>query len=236
MGVPKEIREVPRPVNTVVVDSGNDTDLRYAVRERAASGKYVPGRNPAPKNGRVIGHIIDFKYGLGVLVDAEHNPQMMCYALGALDTYDGIYDIKTVKMTIFQPRRENISTFSMRKEELLTWADEVLAPTAALAYEGKGEFKAGEHCQFCKVKATCRKRAEYNMELAAYNFELPAKLEESEIAEILPKIDQLISWANDIKDYALQQALSGVREIGEKEIKLKMHFGGLSSKHPLPSL
>lgn len=62
MGVPKEIREVPRPVNTVVVDSGNDTDLRYAVRERAASGKYVPGRNPAPKNGRVIGHIIDFKY------------------------------------------------------------------------------------------------------------------------------------------------------------------------------
>ena len=166
-------------------------------------------------------HIIDYKHGLGVLVQADNNPQMMCYALGALEMFDFIYDIKTVKMTIFQPRRENISTFSMSKEELLTWADEVLAPTAALAYEGKGEFKAGEHCQFCKVKATCRKRAEYNMELAAYDFELPAKLEESEIAEILPKIDQLISWANDIKDYALQQALSGVSYQGFKVVEGK---------------
>lgn len=76
-----------------------------------------------------------------------------------LEAFDGIYDIDRVTMTIFQPRRDNISTWSCTKEELLKWADEVLAPTAALAYEGKGEFKAGEHCQFCKVKATCRKRA-----------------------------------------------------------------------------
>ena len=125
------------------------------------------------------------RYGsavLGVLVQADNNPQMMCYALGALEMFDFIYDIKTVKMTIFQPRRENISTFSMSKEELLTWADEVLAPTATLAYEGKGEFKAGEHCQFCKVKATCRKRAEYNLELAKYDFAMPDTLEETEIA------------------------------------------------------
>lgn len=113
--------------------------------------------------------IVHFKYGLGVLVEAEWNPQMMCYALGALDLYDGIYDIHTVKMTIFQPRRDNVSTFTLSKEELLKWANTVLVPTAALAYKGEGEYKAGDHCQFCKVKATCRKRAEYNLELAKYD-------------------------------------------------------------------
>lgn len=166
-------------------------------------------------------HIIDFKYGLGILVDAERNPQMMCYALGALDIYDGIYDISTVKMTIFQPRRDNISTCTMPKEELLFWADSVLAPTARLAYEGEGEFKAGEHCAFCKVKATCRKRAEYNLALAKYDFEMPATLEDSEIAAILPQVDELVSWVNDIKEYALQKALSGTKYDGYKIVEGK---------------
>ncbi len=166
-------------------------------------------------------HIIDFKYGLGILVDAERNPQMMCYALGALDIYDGIYDISTVKMTIFQPRRDNISTCTMPKEELLFWADSVLAPTARLAYEGEGEFKAGEHCAFCKVKATCRKRAEYNLALAKYDFEMPATLEDSEIAAILPQVDELVSWVNDIKEYALQKALSGTKYGGYKIVEGK---------------
>ncbi len=165
--------------------------------------------------------IIDFKYGLGVLVDANENPQMMCYALGALDQYDCLYDIQTVKMTIFQPRRENISTYQISRQELLHWAETVLKPTAALAYDGKGEFKAGDHCQFCKVKATCRKRAEYNMDLAKYEFQKPDMLEDPEIAAILPKIDQLVTWADDIKAYALQQALSGVKYDGFKVVEGK---------------
>lgn len=110
-------------------------------------------------------HIVDYKHGLGILVNAEMNPQMLCYALGALELFDGIYDIQSVKMTIFQPRRDNISSFELSKAELLKWADEILAPTARLAYNGEGEYKAGDHCQFCAVKATCRKRAEYNLEL-----------------------------------------------------------------------
>ena len=152
--------------------------------------------------------IIDFKYGLGVLVSAEKNPQMMCYALGALELFDGIYDIRKIRLTIFQPRRENISTYEMDKEELLQWADQVLKPTADLAYEGKGDFKAGDHCRFCKVKATCRKRAEYNLELARYDFQMPDLLEDTEISAILPRIDQMIDWGNEVKEYALQQALS----------------------------
>jgi hypothetical protein len=164
-------------------------------------------------------HIIDFKYGLGVLVDAEWNPQMMCYALGAYDLYDCLYDIKTVKMTIFQPRRDNVSTFTISKEELLSWADTTLAPTAALAFDGEGDFKAGDHCQFCKIKANCRKRAEYNLELAKYDFTMPEKLTDTEIAAILSKADDLISWVNDVKDYALGQALSGTKYDGYKLVE-----------------
>lgn len=153
--------------------------------------------------------VIDFKGGIGVLVEAERNPQLMCYALGALDLFDGIYDIEQVSMTIFQPRRENISTYTIPKEELLSWADNTLKPTAQLAAKGEGEFKAGEHCRFCKVKAICRKRAEYNLELARYDFTMPSTLEDEEIEAILSKADMLVSWASDVKEYALQQAVSG---------------------------
>ena len=165
--------------------------------------------------------IIDYKHGVGVLVEADHNSQMMCYALGALEVFDGIYDIERIQMTIFQPRRDNISTCTLTKEELLSWADTVLKPTAELAMKGEGEFKAGDHCQFCAVKATCRKRAEYNLELAKYDFAMPDTLEETEISTILGKVDALVAWANDIKDYALKQAQSGVTYEGWKVVEGK---------------
>ena len=163
----------------------------------------------------------DFKYGVGCLVsaageDGTGNSQLKCYALGALDTFGDLYDIKRVRLSIFQPRRENIDTFEMTKADLLRWAEDVLAPIAKLAYEGQGEFEAGSHCQFCRVKSTCRKRAEYAMELAKYEFAEAPTLAPEEIAEILPRIDALVSWADDIKSHALKQALSGVRFPGFK--------------------
>ncbi|MBS4831730.1 DUF2800 domain-containing protein [Ruminococcus callidus] len=163
--------------------------------------------------------VIDFKYGVGVLVEAEQNPQMMCYALGALALFDSIYDIENVVMTIFQPRRDNISTYKLSKKELLQWADEILSPAAQLAAKGEGEFKAGKHCRFCKVKATCRKRAEYNLELARYDFEMPANLEDTEIEVILSKADELAAWCSDIKEYAFQQALNGKQWNGWKLVE-----------------
>lgn len=163
--------------------------------------------------------IIDFKYGLGVLVSAQENPQMMCYALGALELFDSIYDINSVCMTIYQPRRENISVFTMRKDELYSWAETVLAPTAKLAYAGEGEFKAGEHCRFCKAKAVCRKRAEYNMELSRYDFEMPATLDDTDIATILDRADELTTWVADVKEYALRQALGGTEYPGYKLVE-----------------
>lgn len=197
-------------------------DPLVLVEQRLDFSKWVPegfGTGDCLIIADKVLHIIDFKYGLGVLVESEDNPQMMCYALGAVDMFDGIYDIETVQMTIFQPRRENISTATISKKDLLSWAETVLAPTAILAHEGKGDFKAGDHCQFCKVKASCRKRAEYNLELAKYDFEVPDTLDDLEIAAILPRVDQLISWGNDVKEYALKQAQSGTHYEGFKIVE-----------------
>lgn len=163
--------------------------------------------------------IIDLKYGKGVEVHAENNSQLLLYSLGALELFDGIYDIDTVSMTIFQPRRDNISTNTISKDNLLSWAETVLVPAAELASKGEGDFNAGEHCRFCKVRTNCRKRAEYNLELARYDFEPPAMLDNIEIAAILAKADELISWAADVKEYALHQALSGVTYDGFKVVE-----------------
>lgn len=154
-------------------------------------------------------HIIDFKYGLGVLVEAENNPQMMLYALGALSVYDTIYDIRNVSMTIFQPRRENISTWTISVEELLDWAENELKPKAELAAKGEGEFCAGEWCMFCRARVKCRARAEAWLKFAQYDFRLPQELDDMEIEVILESLDKLTSWANDIKAYALDSALQG---------------------------
>lgn len=101
-------------------------------------------------------HIIDFKYGLGVLVDAYENPQMKCYALGALAIYDSLYDIKEVSMSIFQPRRENVSTWTISVEELTQWAEEILKPKADMAINGEGAYCPGEWCAFCRAAVRCR--------------------------------------------------------------------------------
>ena len=164
-------------------------------------------------------HIVDFKYGRGILVEAEDNPQMMLYALGALELFDCLYDIDTVSMTIFQPRRGNVSTYTLSKADLYEWADTVLAPAAELAWSGEGEYHCGEWCQFCKAKADCRERANANMELAKYEFKQPPLLTDEEVEEILGRIDELIAWASDIRDYALQAAIGGKHWTGYKLVE-----------------
>ena len=164
-------------------------------------------------------HVIDYKNGKGVLVECEGNSQMMCYGLGTLEMFDGIYDIQNVAMTIYQPNRDNISTSMLVREDLLEWAETVLAPAAALAFEGKGEYSCGEWCQFCPVKHICRARAGYAMELVRYDFADPDVLEDEDIEDILARADTLTSWASDVKDYALRQALSGKEWKGWKLVE-----------------
>lgn len=106
--------------------------------------------------------VIDFKYGNGVFVDARYNPQMMCYALGALKILgDKADSITEVSMEIFQPRMHSISYFSMQKDELLEWAENELKEKAQLAYNGEGKLNAGQHCLFCKAKKDCEEYEQY---------------------------------------------------------------------------
>ena len=164
-------------------------------------------------------NIVDYKHGKGVEVSAVANPQMQLYALGALEIFDGIYDIDTVRMTIFQARKSNISVDQMDKAGLYEWADTELTQKAHLAYEGQGDFSCGEWCRFCKAKAECRERATANLALARYEFQAPALLDDEEIADILGKVDALTAWASDVKEYALQQAISGKEWTGWKLVE-----------------
>ena len=153
--------------------------------------------------------VIDFKGGRGVRVDVNRNSQLMLYGLGALLEFDPLYDIHTVRMTIVQPRLSNTSTYEITAQELIRWAETEVRPKAMLAYEGAGEFCAGEWCRFCKARYTCRKRSEYHMRLAEHDFRQPDLLSDEEIADILPVADSLNSWVQDLLAYATQAAVNG---------------------------
>ncbi len=153
-------------------------------------------------------HIIDFKYGQGVLVEAEENPQMMLYALGALRLFDSLYDITEVNMSIYQPRRENVSTWTISVDELNAWAENVLKPKAELAHKGEGDYLPGPWCQFCKAAVKCRARAEEKLQLARFEFAPPPLLSDEEIEEILGKLDDLTKWASEIQAYAQDAAVN----------------------------
>ena len=153
--------------------------------------------------------VIDFKGGRGVRVDANRNSQLMLYGLGALLEFDPLYDIHTVRMTIVQPRLSNTSTYEITAHDLIRWAETEVRSKALLAYEGAGEFCAGEWCRFCKARYTCRKRSEYHMRLAEHDFRQPDLLSDEEIADILPVADSLNSWVQDLLAYATQAAVNG---------------------------
>lgn len=156
-------------------------------------------------------NIVDFKFGRGVPVYADHNPQMMLYALGALELFDMLYDIQTVTMTIFQPRLSNISVWSIDADELYRWAEEDLKPKAEMASKGEGEYTTGSWCRFCKARNQCRARAEFFLELARMEFRLPALLSDEEIAEVMQQAEELSRWASDVMAYATAAAIEDGR-------------------------
>lgn len=152
--------------------------------------------------------VIDLKYGKGVAVDAEWNPQMMLYGLGALELFDAIYDIETVRMTIYQPRLESVSTWEISVPDLMEWVETELKPKAQLAIRGEGEFHCGSWCRFCKAKNTCRARAEEYLRLAQMEFKPPALLSDEEIAEVLKVADELAKWSADVYAFATDEAIT----------------------------
>lgn len=152
--------------------------------------------------------VIDLKYGKGVPVYAEYNIQLMLYGLGVLRNFDTMYDIKQLKLTIVQPRINNISTWQISKDELLKYAEETIKPAAQLAFKGVGELKAGPWCKFCVVKNKCRALYEENLKIAKHDFAKPEYLTDEEIADILTRAPMFTEWINSIKEYAEEKAIN----------------------------
>lgn len=163
-------------------------------------------------------HVIDLKYGMGVQVSAVDNPQLKLYGLGTLAAFGALYDITEVQLSIFQPRRANVETWTISTADLITWGQETVAPIAAIAAAGGGEYKAGAWCQFCRIAPTCRARADANLALARHEFAPPAELTLDEVAGVLTRIPELKAWASNVEAWALAQAQAGTQVPGFKVV------------------
>ncbi|MFQ3903729.1 DUF2800 domain-containing protein [Staphylococcus sp. 50Mo3-1] len=159
-------------------------------------------------NGTV--EIVDLKFGKGVEVSALNNPQLRLYGLGAYELLKDFEDVHTIKTTIIQPRLHNVSSESMTADDLVSWGLNVVRPQALKAIEGKGEFKPGNHCRFCKIRHSCRARAEANLN-ASKELSTPTTLTDDELAELLHKLPDIKRWASDVEDYCREQALENSR-------------------------
>lgn len=182
----------------------------FSVEQRVDISEYSPdcfGTADMVIVTNKVAHVIDLKLGRGVEVSAEENPQLMAYGLGVLEMAEMLYDIETVRLTIFQPRISNYSTWDITPEALKKWGNEILKPRSAMALAGAGEFHAGSWCRFCKARNQCRARAEEFLRLAEMEFRQPALLFENEIAEILKISDELAKWASDVYTFAQDQAI-----------------------------
>ena len=191
----------------------HDENAKIFIEEKLDYSCWVPegfGTGDAVIVSKGKLHIIDLKYGQGVLVSASKNSQMMLYALGALKRFEKDYEIKKVKMTIFQPRRENIDTYEMSVFKLKNWAKKVLRPKAELAYRGEGEYHPNSvTCQFCKAANKCRARAEANLKIAKEEFKKPALLSDAELSDIVRQIPELKKWIEELWKYAEEEAIKG---------------------------
>ncbi len=214
-------------VSSVVEDmKRNGAVPLVLIEERLDFSNFVPdgfGTGDAvvfgkTEDGRGLVHIIDYKHGAGVFVSAEHNPQMMLYALGALNSFDYIYDVDLVRMSIVQPRMENISTCECSREELLSWGNSI-KPTARLAFEGEGVQRPGEWCRFCAAKALCKARADEALSLAreefadldgneAPVFKSPGLVEFKTLEEILPTLSRIDAWIDAVFAYVSAEAIN----------------------------
>lgn len=163
-------------------------------------------------------HVIDFKYGQGVPVSAERNKQMMLYALGAYAEYGFLYPIEAVKLSIVQPRLDDISEFEITIGALLGWGISI-KDTAVKAFNGEGDYVQGEHCKFCRAKSLCRARAEFNIGLEEFNCMKPPLISNEEVGQILEKAQYLAKWVKDLEDYALSACLNGETIPGWKAVE-----------------
>ena len=214
---------------SIVLEKFNDAktrskDARLLVEVRLDFGAFLPdafGTADAVIIADDLMEVIDFKYGKGVKVDADHNPQMMIYALGALDEFLMDYDIKRVRMTIVQPRIDNLSECGMMVGELTAWRTVSLKPAAEAAFAGTGDQVPGEWCQFCKVRSVCTAIAEKARQVCNEDFREARLISDEDIPGLLPLLPVLKGWLEDFASHALQRALDGATIKGYKLVEGK---------------
>ena len=195
------------------------SDAQMFIEQRLDFSDWVPhgfGTGDVVIVSDSILEVCDLKYGKGVPVVAENNPQARCYGLGALAAFGDMYGFKQVRNTIIQPRLNSVTEETLTREELLQWAEEELKPKAELAWRGEGEYNPGDHCRFCAARALCYHRAAKCMTIFDTGMQMPGVLPESEIPRILEVADVAEAWIKDIRDYARSQALKGQHYPGFK--------------------
>lgn len=193
-----------------------------AIEQRLDFSDYVPdgfGTGDCIIIGGDELNVVDLKYGKGVTVDAQDNPQLRLYAVGALLRYGMLYDIQTVRTTIVQPRLDHVSSEELPKDLLMWWAEVVVKPTAAMAAEGGGAYMSGDWCRFCRARTQCKARAKSYLALEKYHKQDPGLLTDDEIGDILYRAQDLKSWVSDLEEYALAQTLQGAEVRGWKAVE-----------------
>lgn len=193
-----------------------------AIEKKVGLGAYIPdgfGTADCILIGGGVLQVIDFKYGKGIFVSAEENPQMKLYALGAYNAYSLLYPIREIKLTIVQPRLDGISEWGCSLEHLLAFGGYV-KQRAALAINGDGAYAPGEHqCRFCRARAQCRARAEENVKLAFFTEKKPPLLTDAEVGGYLTQGGDVARWLKDLQEYALAQCLAGKEIPGWKAVE-----------------
>lgn len=219
---PEMIRHVETYVDLIDRVTNAYPKLPYVAMEQQVDfSGYVPegfGTCDCLVIGGTDMHVVDFKYGQGVPVSAEQNPQMMLYALGALARYGMLYNIQQVRLTICQPRKDNESTQWITTQELMTWGESI-RPVAQQAWDGKGQMQAGDWCRFCKAKGRCPAQAKAFTALEDFGFQKPELLTNETIADLLIRGRHLAEWVRSIEEYTLTACLNGEAFPGWKAVE-----------------
>lgn len=227
--IPKEMDEATDYYRDIVIEKyvtakSKCPDARLFVEQRLDFSNWVPsgfGTGDAVILSDVLLEVCDLKYGKGVPVTAEGNPQARCYGLGAVQVFGKLFDFPEVRNTIIQPRLDSVTEETLTRAELIEWGDNELKPGAELAWKGEGDFSPGDHCKFCAARAICYARAQKAMTLFTHDLGNPGLLPDESIPDILTIAEVAEQWIKDLKQYALSQALRGQEWPGYKLVRGK---------------
>ncbi len=226
-GVTKEMIECAKEYAAYIEEQKKSNDAIVLLEQRVDFSPWVPdgfGTCDCIIIQEETLTIIDYKYGQGVMVSAQDNPQMKLYALGAMNDYGIAMDVKKVGLHIFQPRMNNISTDSLTVDELMAWAEKTVKPTAEKAIKGKGKYAPGEHCRFCQHGGKCRaltKLCTEYLDTHGLRVALPV-LAPYEVADVLRMEPMVTLWLKKVKEQALTTLMNGEELPGYKLVEGKL--------------